>query len=180
MNNLTIQINIKWEGLHDGSLQKIGLQPKMDPSEIWTEGYGRAMIDPRNGNFLKGKKNEKIANELATIDNEEEAYNDLILSLKMYSKMAEYALQKKYWEKLNENQKGALTTFVRNCGTTNKITKKHYFIFEYIRKYIDNEISAESLIKYWETSITKSNGVELKGLILRRADEAKLFFTPLI
>ena len=27
-----------YEGLHDGDLSKVGLQPKMDPIGIWTEG----------------------------------------------------------------------------------------------------------------------------------------------
>lgn len=32
-----------YESLHDGDLKQIGLQPKLCPAGIWTQGYGRAM-----------------------------------------------------------------------------------------------------------------------------------------
>ena len=38
-----IELIKSFESLHDGDLSKIGLQPKMCPAQIWTEGYGRAM-----------------------------------------------------------------------------------------------------------------------------------------
>ena len=56
----------EFESLHDGDLTLIGLQPKMDPIGIWTEGYGRAMRD-KNGNFIKGTTNKKLAYDNITI-----------------------------------------------------------------------------------------------------------------
>ena len=51
-NNEGIKLIKDFESLHDGDLTLIGLQPKMDPIGIWTEGYGRAMRD-KKGNFIK-------------------------------------------------------------------------------------------------------------------------------
>ena len=53
MNPVMIKLISKYEGLHDGDLKEIGLQPKMDPVGIWTEGWGHAIIDSK-GNFVKG------------------------------------------------------------------------------------------------------------------------------
>jgi len=50
----TVELIKYFEGLHDGDLKRIGLQPKMCPSGVWTEGYGRAMRDA-NGKFIKGE-----------------------------------------------------------------------------------------------------------------------------
>ena len=44
---------IHYEQLHDGDLTKIGLQPKMECSSIWTIGYGHALKDV-NGKWLTG------------------------------------------------------------------------------------------------------------------------------
>ena len=55
MKTSQVGINLikHFEGLHDGDLKEIGLQPKKCPAGIWTQGYGSAMRD-KNGNFLKG------------------------------------------------------------------------------------------------------------------------------
>jgi lysozyme len=44
-----------FEGLHDGDLKKIGLQPKKDPIGIWTEGGTSAMKDS-SCRFIKSYK----------------------------------------------------------------------------------------------------------------------------
>jgi hypothetical protein len=46
-SNVGIQLIQEFESLHDGDLTMIGLQPKMDPIGIWTEGYGHAMRDSK-------------------------------------------------------------------------------------------------------------------------------------
>jgi len=60
-----------YEGLHDGDLSTIGLQPKMDCLGIWTEGYGRAMW--YNNKILKGANSKSLAYSLQTIHTEDEA-----------------------------------------------------------------------------------------------------------
>ena len=41
--NAAIDLVKSFEGIHDGDLTVIGLQPKMCPAGIWTVGYGRAL-----------------------------------------------------------------------------------------------------------------------------------------
>ena len=62
MRTSIVGINLikEFESLHDGDLSKIGIQPKMDPIGIWTEGYGKAMRGD-DGCFLKGKKDKDKA-----------------------------------------------------------------------------------------------------------------------
>ena len=53
-----------YESLHDGDLKKIGLQPKLCPAGIWTQGYGRAMRK-KNGSFMTSKNTTKAQAEAA-------------------------------------------------------------------------------------------------------------------
>lgn len=172
-NTATLNLIKQFESLHDGDLKQIGLQPKMDPIGIWTEGYGRAMLDPRTKQFLKGIKNKEYANSIRTIKTEEEATLALASDLVRYGNIAKQALTESYWNKLNDNQKGALVSFVYNCG----IGRPQYRIFKNIQSYIDKKMTADVLKKYWESSVIKAGGKVLNGLIRRRTSEAKLFFT---
>ncbi len=171
-NKATLELIKSFESLHDGDLTQIGLQPKMDPIGIWTEGYGRAMIDPRTKQFLKGAKNKDYANKIRTINTEIEATEALNEDLKKYATMAANALTNNYWLKLNENQKGALTSFVYNCGTG-----KPYNIFKNIQNYLDGKMTKDNLVSYWNSSVIKSGGKILNGLIRRRKAEAQLFIS---
>lgn len=76
ISQIGIDLEKYFEGLHDGDLHEIGLQPKMDPVGIWTEGYGRVMRD-KNGNFIKGKENKKLAYANISIRTEEQAIKAL-------------------------------------------------------------------------------------------------------
>lgn len=173
MNKATTDLIKYFESLHDGNLQKIGLQPKMDPVGIWTEGWGRAMIDPATKKFLKGAANAGRATQYQTIDTKEEADIALETDLKRYVKYADDAIGADIWDKLNENQRGALTSFVYNCG----VGDPAYKIWGNVRAFINGTMTKVALITYWETSVIKSGGKILKGLVNRRAAEPKLFFT---
>jgi lysozyme len=172
MNRATIELVKRWESLHDGDLKKIGLQPKMDPIGIWTEGYGRVIINPATKSPIKGQKNKDLAYKYATIFIVEQALQELHRELGKYADIAARALTFEYWSRLNENQKGALTSFVYNCGTG----RPEYKIFKNVRFFLDGTMKKDSLIEYWQKSVIKAGGVEWRGLKLRRADEAQLFF----
>ncbi|HOB25101.1 MAG TPA: lysozyme, partial [Kaistella sp.] len=107
----------KYEGLHDGDLTKVGLQPKLDPVGIWTEGYGRAMRDEK-GNFLKGIKNKSYANAHATIKTECEAEKALAEDVAPFEKLV---IQKIKVE-LNQNQFDALVVMFYNIGFSATLT----------------------------------------------------------
>lgn len=176
MNKATISLIKFYESLHDGDLTTIGLQPKMDPLGIWTEGYGRAMINPATKEFLKGAPNKDLALKLASIHTEEEACTALDADLKRYATIAANKVGAINWGKLNANQQGALTSFVYNCGTG----VPQYKIFLNIVNYLKGTMSQQALIDYWKESVVRGGGVRLPGLVKRRAKEAQLFFAPLV
>lgn len=144
-----------FEGLHDGNLKEIGLQPKKCPAGIWTEGYGRAMRD-KNGNFCKGTNPPA-----STIKTEAEAEKALSDDLNVY----ETIVMRKLKRKVKQNEFDALVVFVYNCGASQTL-------FEMVN-------SNNPLLKQWWTShyITgQGNPKPLKGLIERRRAEAKIYF----
>lgn len=175
MNAATKKLIKRFEGLHDGDLKTIGLQPKMCPAGIWTEGYGRAMIDPNTKGHLRGKNNARRALALQTIRTEKDA--DIALE-QDYNRLgvlpAKAALGIDYWDKLNENQRGALGSFVYNCGTG---SPRRYKIFENLRAYLNGTMSAAALDKYWKGSVIRVGDKIMKGLVLRREAEVQLFFS---
>lgn len=172
-NKATLDLIKSFESLHDGDLNQIGLQPKMCPAGVWTEGYGRAMIDPRTKGHLRGISNKALANKLSTIKTEEDAVKALNEDLtRLAYKPILNILDGDRWVKLTDNQQGALASFVYNCGTG----RPEYKIFSNIIKWLDGKMSDDLLRNYWYTSVTTSNGKELPGLVRRRRAEANLFF----
>ena len=160
----TSQIGIKlikdFESLHDGDLTKIGLQPKMDPVGIWTEGYGRAMRKP-NGQFARGLVDKKWAYEHITIKTEKEAE----LALAEDVKPREHIVAQKIKIKLNQNQFDALVSYVYNTGGSDTLFK-----------LINQKAPEEQIRKWFTTKYITSKGVKLAGLVRRRKAEADLFF----
>lgn len=151
-----------FESLHDGNLQQIGLQPKMDPVGIWTEGYGRAMRFD-NGEFIRGRDNMAEAYSMITIHNIAEA--ELALAQDLCSR--EYAVMQNIKIKLTQNQFDALVSYVYNTGGSNTLYK-----------LINKKAPELEIRKWFETKYITSSGKVLPGLINRRKAEADLFFTP--
>lgn len=152
----------KWEGLHDGDLSMIGLQPKMCPAAIWTEGYGRAMLDPDTGDFLRGSVNRRKAFRLATIKTEEEAEAALAEDLQPRERSVLSLVR----VPLTQGQFDAIVSFVYNLGhgALQRSTL--------LRKLNSGDYDGASreFIKW-----NKSQGRVLRGLTLRREDETRLF-----
>jgi len=154
-----IELIKEFESLHDGDLSVIGLQPKMCPAGIWTEGYGRAMRDDK-GNFIKGIANKKLAYAFITITNNAEAILALANDLKTY----ESIVARKVKKELTQNQFDALVSHTYNTGGSDTLFK------------LVNQKAPEDQIKKWfTTKYIKSNGVALPGLIRRRKAEFELF-----
>lgn len=147
-----------FEGLHDGDLSVVGLQPKMCPAGIWTEGYGRAMRDSK-GNFIKGKENKKLAYSRITIHTEEQAQKALIEDLQVF----ENIVMRKIKRPLKQNEFDALVCHTYNTGGSSTLT--------------DMVNSNNILLKsWWISHYIMGGGKKLKGLIERRKAEAKLYF----
>lgn len=155
-----IKLIKEFESLHDGDLKQIGLQPKMDPVGIWTEGYGRAMRKP-NGQFARGLVDKKWAMENITIKTEKEAQEALAQDVKP----REHIVAQKIKISLNQNQFDALVSYVYNTGGSDTLFK-----------LINQKAPEEQIRKWFTTKYITSKGVKLPGLVRRREAEANLFF----
>ena len=153
-----VELIKSFEGLHDGDLTQIGLQPKKDPIGIWTEGWGHAMRD-KKGNFLRGSKMPT-----GTIKTIQEADNLLIEDLKVY----ELIVLRKVTRKLTQNQFDALVSHTYNTGGSSTLFR------------LVNNNAPNSEIKNWfETKYITGGGKKLNGLIRRRKAESDLYFSKL-
>jgi lysozyme len=150
----------EFESLHDGDLSTIGLQPKMCPAKVWTEGYGKAMRN-KDGVFLKGTKDKKEAYANVTIDNRQEAEQALIEELRVFERI----VSSKIKIQLTQNQYDALVSYTYNTGGSDTLFK-----------LINKKAPEEQIRKWFETKYITANGVRLQGLVRRRKAESDLFF----
>lgn len=150
-----------FESLHDGDLTMIGLQPKMCPAGIWTEGYGRAMRS-FSGGYIKGAQNKAYAYSLISIHNQSEAEMALRQDLKIY----ENIVLKKLTVPVNQNQFDALVSHTYNTGGSATLFK-----------LVNNGAHDLAIRDWFENRYITANGVKLNGLVRRRKAEADLFFS---
>lgn len=162
-NDAGIKIIKSFESLHDGDLSAIGLQPKMCPAGVWTEGWGHAIV--YRGKQLKGGYNKEVAYLVAQVKTEEEA--DELLAKDLISR--EEYVQKAVTVPINENQFSALVSLVFNIGEGN-FSKSPVLKLLNAGDYIG---AANNFQRH-----NKSNGKVLKGLTRRREAERLLFVTP--
>lgn len=168
-NNKGIDLIKHYESLHDGDLKRAGLQPKLDPVGIWTEGWGRAMIDPLTKKFLRGANNKNRAYELQTIRSILEADAALRLDLASYeAEVYRMMSNGKYF--FNDNQFSALVSMAYNAGGA-AVMKTIPRVF--------NKTPEEVMKAFCMYNKGRVNGqlVELRGLTFRRKTEATLFST---
>lgn len=158
-----------FEGLHDGDLSLIGLQPKRCPAGIWTAGYGRALRNPDTGKFLKADEEYPMA--LAQVNGgltEAEALEWLREDLD------KTASQLQKLEHLTEYQFGAVVSLAYNIGVWN-------FQQSTLLKYLgqgEMKLAAAEFLR-WDKATVKGKKQALKGLTLRREAEKRLFETGL-
>ena len=150
----------EFESLHDGDASMIGLQPKMCPAQVWTEGYGRAMRN-KNGQFLKGTKDKQQAYANITIDNKQEAEKALVEDLGVFERI----VSSKIKISLTQNQFDALVSYTYNTGGSDTLFK-----------LINQKAPKEQIQKWFETKYITAGGVKLAGLVRRRKAESNLYF----
>lgn len=154
-----------FEGLHDGDLSKVGLQPKLCPANVWTVGYGRALTYS-NGRQIK---NNVTVNELARIVpqmmtiTEEQAEDFLREDLVKFERIVERRL----YTKLNQGEFDALVSHTYNTGGSDTL----------FRLINDSPRDVSTLSRWWTSTYITSGGVYLKGLQIRRNLELHLFLT---
>lgn len=157
-----IDLITHYESLHDGDLTLVGLQPKMCPAQIWTEGYGAAML--YKGKFLKGEENKTLAYSLQKIH----TVDDAIAKLKEDLSEREAQLNGLYMD-LVQNEFDACISFIFNLGFKN-------FSGSTLLRRINAKAGSDEII-YEFVRWNKSGGVVLPGLTYRRQSEALLFTT---
>lgn len=150
----------RFESLHDGDLTMIGLQPKMCPSGVWTEGWGRAMRDD-NGVFIKGAANKKLAYSRISINTEAQANEALLKDLDVFERI----VSSKIKIKLNQNEYDALVSHTYNTGGSDTLFR-----------LINRKAPEDQIRKWFETKYITGGGKVLSGLIKRRKAEADLYF----
>lgn len=149
----------KFEGIHDGDLSKIGLQPKMCPAGIWTVGYGYALVNKDNGKWIKGRDQyhliQKQYPELLTIT-EEDAVKLLDQILDKY----ELKVLRNIKVDISQTQFDMLVSHTFNTGGSDTLFK-----------LINSEAKMIDIEKWWTTKYITADGVRLPGLIRRRREE---------
>lgn len=150
-----------FEGLHDGDLSKIGLQPKMCPAGLWTAGWGSLILDDK-GQRIEGLANKEKAYKFNKINTVEDADKQLEIDLRTRESMID-SLQLK----LNQNQFDALVSFCYNIGFAN--LKSSTLLVDVKANASKEEIKKQFL--RWVYAKKK----KLAGLVNRRVAEAELF-----
>ena len=153
-----------WESLHDGDLTQIGLQPKLCPAGIWTVGYGHAIIDPKTNKHIKedtlGGKNRayELFPSLTEQESEELLAKDLI--------PREKYVTNKLKVRVNQYQFDALVSHTYNTGGSDMMFT-----------LINGKAAKIVIFKWFTRHYITANSDPLLGLMLRRSDEALLYFT---
>jgi lysozyme len=149
----------QFEGLHDGDLKQIGLQPKMCPAGIWTEGWGRTIRN--KGEFVRGAENKELAYKIAKIKDAKQADIALIQDLKVF----EVIVARKITTELTQNEFDALVSHTYNTGGSSTLFK------------LVNERNTEAIKKWWVEKYITANGILFRGLVRRRQSELDLFLS---
>jgi lysozyme len=150
-----------FEQLHDGDLHVIGLQPKQDPIGIWTVGWGRALRDPKTGDFLRGLKDKDKAYAMYPSLTEEEAEQMLQEDLRYM----EQVVMRKVTRNLQQHEFDALVSHTCNTGGSTGL---------FARASRDN---LEDTLNWFRTKYVTGGGKKLPGLVRRSRAEAHLYGT---
>jgi lysozyme len=150
----------KFEGLHDGDLTKIGLQPKLCPAGYWTIGYGHCIITMNGRCHVNEWSLSRIKELKMDLIDEIEADCLLRKDVKYYVNLVNIHLE----VQVEQHQFEAIVLFVYNCG-----------ISETLFDMVNTRVSLPILLSWWRTRYVTANGIKLKGLQMRRLFESNLF-----
>ena len=171
LSNKAIELLKHYESLHDGKLNEIGIQPKMDPLGIWTIGWGHAVIDPVTRTKVKGQENYEKAKSLFPGFDLRQAEDLLQRDMAAF----ERAVKSVVSISLNEDQFGAMVVFTYNVGI-GALTKSTT-----LRLLNQNNIAgAGDAMLAWNKGTLNGVKVPLKGLTFRRMSERDLLVTGVL
>lgn len=167
-----IELIKAYEGLGDGDPSTVNLDPYLCPAEVWTIGWGHALVDPKTGKQLN-KANCTQAEAFAMYPGgitREQAEGLLDEDLKSREELVQRLVR----VELNDNQYGALVSFVYNVGAS------AFGISKLLKKLNAGDyLGASEELPKWNKITTKEGKVVNKGLTFRREAERMRFVTPL-
>ena len=151
-----------FESLHDGDLSKIGLQPKLDPSDIVTVGYGHALKNPRTNEWLTDVSEVGEYYPQFVDMTIEDAEDLLQTDIRIFERIVNSKIKKE----LTQYQFDALVSHTFNTGGSDTLFK-----------LINNNGSEDVIKGWWTNHYIVSEGKTLPGLIRRRNSEYELYST---
>jgi len=160
-----IELIKSFEGIPDGDPGTVNLDPYLDPLDIWTIGWGHAVVS--NGVMVRGAAHKALAKSLfpggITLQQAE-----TLLRGDLVSRTAD--VLRLVQVPLGDNQFGALMSFVFNCGAAN-------FAGSTLLKLLNagNTAGAADQFLVWNKGRKDGVLVELPGLTRRRRAERALF-----
>ena len=164
MNEDGINIIKSFEGIEDGDPSTVNLDLYLCPADVWTIGWGHAIIYKGQQLNIENDPEGKMAKKLYPSGITEEQANlmlqdDIYIRCKNVNRILGDI-------PLTENQFSAIISFVYNVGEGN-------FVKSTMLKKIlmGDKIAASNQFGKW----IKSDGIVLNGLIRRREAERKLF-----
>ncbi|MFY8095425.1 MAG: lysozyme [Niveispirillum sp.] len=170
VNQATIDLVKRFEGLGDGDEAVPGLQPYICPAGYWTIGYGR-VVRTYDGRMLKGEVNRKAANDVYP-----DGIDAVLADLYLQQDLAEIALLVRARIKVpvTANQIGACVSFAYNVGVP-------AFAGSTLLRRMnagDYAGAADQFLR-WDKATDPRTGrkVVLPGLPRRRQAERALFLT---
>lgn len=162
-----------YESLHDGDLKQVGIQPKLDPVDIWTIGWGHAIVDPVTGQFVKGAANKAKAAALFPNFDLRQAEDLLQRDTAAYEAAVRKLIPASV--KLNDDQIGALTAMAYNIGVGNFSNSSTLNAI----KVGDIKTAGEKML-LWNKGTVNGQKVVLNGLTYRRMSERDLLVSGVL
>lgn len=160
-----IELIKSFEGIHDGDPTTVNLDPYLDPLDIWTIGWGHAIV--HGGSMLRGASSRAAARGLypggITL-----AQAEALLRGDLIDKVRD--VQRLVKVDLDDGQFGALVSFAFNCGVGNLGQST-------LLKRLNAGDYAAAAEQFLVWNKGRKNGVlvELAGLTRRRRAERAMF-----
>jgi GH24 family phage-related lysozyme (muramidase) len=160
-----IELIKSFEGIHDGDPSTVNLDPYLDPLDIWTIGWGHAIV--LAGGMLRGAVSRAAARRLypggITL-----AQAEALLRGDLVDKVRD--VQRLVRVELDDGQFGALVSFAFNCGVGN------LGVSTLLKKLNAGDYAAAAdQFLVWNKGRKNGVLVELPGLTRRRRAERAMF-----
>ena len=157
-----------YESLHNGGYNPNYLTPKMDPRDIWTEGYGEEVLDSK-GQPIVGIQYKMDALKYSKIETKEQALQSLLIRTDKLTGV----LDQLTTGKLDDAQLLAVTDFAYNEGLG---AFQSSTIYRLIKSDLIGNIAYENFRSWNKMSGPDGKLISMDGLTARRTSEWEMFY----